>query len=136
MKEIRESIERENLENSTIKNVPKSSLNEKIKLSFIGQGQVDTWHHLRGLSEASSPRNLEFSNKMTILHEVQQFLMIVQNKKYKNINFRLLRAFCMTVRNFRMIMQNQFWDSPLVCSTNTFWSILHSHAWFLHDHAK
>ena len=69
---------------------------------------MDTWHHLRGLPEAFSPRNLEFSNKMTILHEVQQFLMIVQNKKYNNINFCLPRAFCMTVRNFRMIMQNQF----------------------------
>ena len=35
------------------------SLNEYIKFLFIGQGQVDTWHHLKGLLEASSSRNLE-----------------------------------------------------------------------------
>ena len=29
------------------------SLHEKFKFLFIGQGQVDTWHHLRGLPEAS-----------------------------------------------------------------------------------
>ena len=35
------------------------SLNESITFLFIGQGQVDTWHHLRGLSKASSSRNLK-----------------------------------------------------------------------------
>ena len=35
------------------------SLNESITFLFIGQGQVDTWHHLRGLPEASSSRNLD-----------------------------------------------------------------------------
>ena len=57
---------------------------------------MDTWHHLRGLPEASSLRNLEFSNKMTISHEIQQFRMIV--------------------RNFRMVMRNQLWNFPLICS--------------------
>ena len=47
----------------------KSFLNEKIKFLFIGQCQMDTWHHLRGLPEAFSPRNLEFSNKMVISHD-------------------------------------------------------------------
>ena len=46
-------ILRENLENSTIRKCLKVSSNEKIKFLFIGQGQVDTWHHLRGLPEAS-----------------------------------------------------------------------------------
>ena len=52
-------------------------LNESIKFLFIGQGQVDTWHHLRGLSEAYSPRNLEkiqfhtSPNKFSRLCEVE-----------------------------------------------------------------
>ena len=67
---VENSLERENLENFTIRKCLKVSLNEKIKFLFIVQGQVDTWHYLRGLPEASSPRNLEFSNKMLILHEI------------------------------------------------------------------
>ena len=35
------------------------SSNELITFLFIGQGQNDTWHHLRGLPDASSSRNLE-----------------------------------------------------------------------------
>ena len=35
------------------------SLNESITFLFIGQGQVDTWHHLRGIPNASSSKNLE-----------------------------------------------------------------------------
>ena len=63
---------------------------------------------------------------MVILHEIQQFRMIVRNHKgNNNNNFRLPGAFRMVVWNFRMIMQNQFWDFPLVCSINAFWSILH-----------
>ena len=37
----------------------KKFLNESIPFLFIGQGQVDTWHHLRGLPETSSSRNME-----------------------------------------------------------------------------
>ena len=78
-------MERENLENSTIRNV-KKKFHEKIKFLFIGQGQVDTWYHLRGFSEASPLRNLKFSNKMAILHEIQKFRMIVRNKKCNSSN--------------------------------------------------
>ena len=79
----------------------------KIKFLFIGQCQVDTWHHLRGLLEASSSSNLEFNNKMTMLQELKQFRMIVQNKKCSSSNLHLLEAFRMTMSNFCMIMQNQ-----------------------------
>ena len=75
----------------------KKFLNEKIKFLFISKGQVDTWHHLRDLSEASSLRNLEFSNKIVILHKIQQFCMIVQNQKCNNSKLRLLGAFSTTV---------------------------------------
>ena len=97
---------------------------------------MDTWHYLRGLTKASSSRNLEFSNKIAISHEIQQFRMIVRTKKCNNNNFRLLGPFRMTVWKFRMIMQNQLWGFPFVCSKNSFWSISHSHARFSHDHTK
>ena len=53
--------------------------NEKIKFLFIDQGQVDTWHHLKGRLEASSSSSLEFNNKMVISHEIKQFRMIMRN---------------------------------------------------------
>ena len=37
--------------------------NEKFKFLFIGQGQVDTWHHLRDFLEASPFNNLELISK-------------------------------------------------------------------------
>ena len=64
------------------------------------------------------------------------FAWLCEIKKCNNSNLSLPGAFRMAVRNFRMIMRNQLWNSPLVCSTNAFWSISHSHAKFLHDHAK
>ena len=79
---------------------------------------MDTWHHLRGLSEASSPRNLEFSNNMAISHELQQFRMFVRSQKCINTNFHLFGAFCMTVRTFCMVMRNQFSLLPFSCSQN------------------
>ena len=57
----------------------KKFLNEKINFLFIGQGQVDTWHYLRDLPEASSLRNLEFSNKIVILHNHAKLLDLVRN---------------------------------------------------------
>ena len=68
---------------------------------------MDTWRHLRGLSEASASSNLEFNNKMTILQELKQFHMIVQNQKCNSSNLHNLRAFHMTVQNFPMIMWNR-----------------------------
>ena len=79
-------MERENLENSTIRNV-KKKFHEKIKFLFIGQGQVDTWHHLRGLPEAFSPRNLE---KNAISHNCVKW-------KIHQHHFRLLEAFRMVM---------------------------------------
>ena len=57
-RKVENYIKRRNLESSTIRNVSKvfKWVNQVL---FIGQGQVDTWHHLRGFSEASSSRNLE-----------------------------------------------------------------------------
>ena len=53
------------------------SFNEKFKFLFIGQGQVDTWHHLRGISETSTFSNLELISKITISHKENQFHMVV-----------------------------------------------------------
>ena len=77
---------------------------EKIKFLFIGQGQVNTWHHLKGLLEASSSSNLEFNNNMVISHEIKQFCMIMRNKKCNNNNLHIPGAFRMIVLSFRMIM--------------------------------
>ena len=117
---------RENLENSTIRKCLKVLSNEKIKFLFIGQGQVDTWHHLRGLPEASWQKNMEFSYKMPISHEIQHFRTSSNNLhdcaiwKMHQHQFRLPRAFCMTVWNFRMVMWNQFLVFPLSWSQNCF----------------
>ena len=100
----------------TIRNVKKNLFSWENQVSIYRQGQVETWPHLRGLLEASSPRNLEFSNNMAISHELQQFRMFVRSQKCINTNFHLFGAFCMTVRNFRMVMRNQLWDFPLICS--------------------
>ena len=52
---------------------PKKLLHDKFKFLFIGQGQVDTWHHLRGFPEPSPFENLEFNNKIIISHELNHF---------------------------------------------------------------
>ena len=70
---------------------------------------MDTWHHLRGLSEAFSPRNLE---KMQISHDCAKW-------KIHQHHFRLPGAFRMTVRNFRMVMQNQFSLFPFELRPNS-----------------
>ena len=58
-RKVENYIERRSMKSSTIRKCIKKSLNESIMFLFIGQGQVDTWHHLRNLPEASSSRNLE-----------------------------------------------------------------------------
>ena len=107
----------------TIRNVKKNLFSWENQVSIYRQGQVETWPHLRGLLEASSPRNLEFSNNMAISHELQQFRMFVRSQKCINTNFHLFGAFCMTVRNFRMVMRNQLLNFPLSCSQN--WLLVH-----------
>ena len=89
------------------------SSNELITFLFIGQGQNDTWHHLRGLPNASSSRNLEkihfhtslsnfawwcevenpsasFSSFWSILHDCAKISH--GHAKLKNMLFRLLFA--------------------------------------------
>ena len=115
MKENREFYwEKENLENSTIKSIQKL-FNERFKFLFIGQGQVDTWQPHISLLEPSKFRNLEFSIKIMISHELLRFHM-------KRINFTwsyeisgattTFSPFRITRRNFRMFMQNQLRHHP------------------------
>ena len=72
MKEIENSIKREDLENSTIKSV-QNIFNEIFKFLFISQDQVDTWVHLKDLLETSPFSNLELISKIIILHELNHF---------------------------------------------------------------
>ena len=65
---------------------------------------MDTWHHLRGLSEVFSPRNLEkcnFARAPTISHDCAKW-------KIHQHYFRLPGAFRVTVRNFHIVMRS-FW---------------------------
>ena len=94
---------------------------------------MDTWHHLRGLPGASSPRNPEkkcnFAWAPTISHDCAKW-------KIHQHHFRLPGAFRMTVRNFSMVMRNQFSLFPFSYSQNPFCSISHDYANFSHVHAK
>ena len=56
----------------------KKPFDEKIKFLFISQSQVNTWHHLRDLPEASSSSNLEFNNKMTICTSSTNFAWLCE----------------------------------------------------------
>ena len=120
-------MERENLENSTIRNV-KKNFHEKIKFLFIGQGQVDTWYHLRGFSEASPPRNLKFSNKMAILHEIQNFAWLCEIKKTTTIIYAFLEHFAWLCEIFAWSFEISFEIPFGLQHKSTFWSISHSHA--------
>ena len=73
------------------------SLNESIKFLFIGQGQVDTWHHLRGLLEASSSRKYR---ENTFSHEPQQFRTMVRSGGSIGIIFVFLERFAWLFKNF------------------------------------
>ena len=75
---------------------------------------MDTWHHLRGLTEAFSPKK---SGKNVILHELQQFRTIVRSGKRISTQIRLLGAFHMIVWSFRMVMRNQFSLFPFWAAT-------------------
>ena len=76
----------------------KSPLNEKIKFLFIGQGQVDTQHHLRGLPKASLPRNLEKKYNFARLCEVES----------SSTPFLSSWSISHDCANFCMVMRNQF----------------------------
>ena len=112
MKENKEFYwKKEFLEKSPIK-VSKSFFNDIFKFLFICQGQVDTWHHLRGLLEFSPFNNLEFGNKISISHDFQPF-------RTKRINF----AWSCEI-------------SGAIAALAAFWTILHDCAKFSHIHAK
>ena len=89
-RKVENYIERRSLKSSTIrKSIPKSP-NESITFLFIGQGQKDTWHHLKGLPDAFSSRNME---KNTFSHEPQQFRMMMRSRKSISLIFVFLKHF-------------------------------------------
>ena len=87
---------------------------------------MDTWHYLRGLSEAFSPRNLEkisfhtSSNNFTRLCEVE------------NSSTPFLPSWSILHGHAKI----SFRFSPLSCSQNPFCSISHDCANFLHVHVR
>ena len=87
---------------------------------------MDTWHHLRGLSEAFLPRNLE---KI-------QFRTIAQNGKFINTIFTFLEHFVWLCKIFALSCEISFHFSLLSCSQSLLCSISHDYADFLHVHAK
>ena len=89
---------------------------------------MDTWDHVRGLSEASSSKNLEFNYKMTILHELNQFRMVVWNQLFNSSNYNSLEHFAWLCEIFAWSCEINL--TILIClrHNSTFWSILHSHA--------
>ena len=103
-------------------------LNESIKFLFIGQGQVDTWHHLRSLLEPSSPRNLERKkirfrtspNKFAQLCEVENASTLILS------SWSISHDCVISVFNFPMVC----------CSQSPFYFILHDCANFSYVHAK
>ena len=139
------------------------SLNESITFLFICQGQVDTWHHLRGLSEASSSRNLE---KIHFGMSPQQFRIMMRSRKSISYIFVLLERFAWLCENFAWSCETTFHfpcvlQPSLFCfishdyvkisyghtksalrfpfelqQKNVFWSISHDCAKFSYDHAK
>ena len=147
-RKVENYIER-NLESSKIRKYQKS-LNESISFLFIGQGQVDTWHHLRGLSEASSSRNLKkihfrtspsnfarwckvedpsalFSSSLSVLHDCAK---ISHGHAKLLFTFPLVCcnqnpsfSFRMTMRKFHMVMRN--WKTCFFDSSLQFLSFLH-----------
>ena len=110
------------------------SSNESITFLFIGQGQEDTWHHLRGLPDAYSSRNLEkihfrispsnfarwckvedpstlFSSSWSVSHDCVKISHGHAKSLFHNFpmccSHNLSVSFRMTMRNFRMVMRNR-----------------------------
>ena len=131
-RKIENYIERRNLESSTIRKYPKVFFNESITFLFIGQGQVDTWHHLRGLPEAYSSRNLE---KIHFGTSPQQFRMMMQSGKSISCIFVLLERFAWLCENFAWSCETTF-HFPCVLQPSLFCFISHDYAKISHGHAK
>ena len=70
MKENRECYQEREYRKFYNQKCSKSSLHEKFKFLFIGQGQVDTWQPLISLLEPSKFKEIW---KFNILHEIWTF---------------------------------------------------------------
>ena len=90
---------------------------------FICQGQVDTWHHLKGRLEPSPFNNMEFNDKIIISHELSHFVWresishgraksIPEQQQQQQQQQQLFGPFRMTVRNFCIFMRNQLRHPP------------------------
>ena len=99
----------------------------------MGQGQVDTWHHPRGLLEASLTRNLE---KIIVSHEPQQFRTMVGSGESISIIFIFLELFARLCENFAWSYEITFHNSLMCCSQHPFCFISHDYAKIPHGHAK
>ena len=125
MKEIRELYEKRNLKSSTIRKIYQKFLNESITFLFIGQGQKDTWHHLRSLPDASSSRNLE---KNAFSHEPQQFRMMMRSGKSISCIFVLLERFAWLCEIFAWSYKIAFYFSLSMLQPSLFYFISHDYA--------
>ena len=108
-RKVENYIKRRNLESSQIRNVSKV---------FKWVNQVSIYRprssgHLASSKRSSGGFFIKKSRKYAISHDCAKWKMHQQQ-------FRLLGAFRMTVRNFRMLMRNQFLVFPLSCSQNSF----------------
>ena len=74
---------------------------------------MDTWHHLRGLLEASSSRNLE---KIHFHMSPQQFRMMVRSGKSISFIFVFLERFAWLCENFAWLCEITFHVSLVCCS--------------------
>ena len=103
---------------STIRKCIQKFLNESITFLFIGQGQVDTWHHLRGFPEASSSRNLEKIHFRTSPSNFAWWCEVEDPSKLFSSSWSVSHGHAKFLFTF-----------PLVCySQNPFCFISHGHA--------
>ena len=72
--------------------------------------------HLTSSKRSSGCFFIKESRENTFSHEPLAISHDNANWKIHELHFRLSGAFHMTVRNFRMVMRNQLWDFPLICS--------------------
>ena len=106
-KKVNNSLERGNLENSTIRKCLKVILMSK--LSFYLYAKVKWTLNI-----------IEEVFRRLLHQEIWKNAISYDCAKWKmhQHQFRLLEAFRMTVWNFRMVMRNQLLDFPLSCSQN------------------
>ena len=116
------------------------SSNELITFLFIGQGQNDTWHHLRGLPDASSSRNLEKIHFRTSLNNFAwwcemenpsaafSFCWSISHDCAKISHGHAKSLFTWSFEiTFHMVMRNHFSHFPYVLQPSLFCFISHGH---------